>query len=101
MRMYYTPCMTPGRMRCWLSATLRSARPRWAGAIKYGVHNVDKGIPTSILMDSAMRHAAKYLDEQEDEDHLLAAAWNVLWAIEMRCKKPECVDTPWRDNAEG
>ena len=52
-------------------------------------------------MDSAMRHAAKYLDGQEDEDHLLAAAWNILWAIEMRCKKPECVDTPWRDNAEG
>ena len=66
-----------------------------AGALKYGVHNVDKGIPTSSLMDSAMRHAAKYLDGQEDEDHLLAAAWNILWAIEMRCKKPECVDTPF------
>lgn len=72
-----------------------------AGALKYGVHNVDKGIPTSSLMDSAMRHAAKYLDGQEDEDHLLAAAWNLLWAIEMHCKRPECVDTPWRDNAEG
>ena len=68
-----------------------------AGALKYGVHNVDRGIPTSSLMDSAMRHAAKYLDGQEDEDHLLAAAWNLLWAIEMRCKKPECVDTPWRE----
>ena len=68
-----------------------------AGALKYGVHNVDKGIPTSSLMDSAMRHAAKYLDGQEDEDHLLAAAWNLLWAIEMRCKKPDCVDTPWRE----
>lgn len=68
-----------------------------AGALKYGEHNVDKGIPTSSLMDSAMRHAAKYLDGQTDEDHLLAAAWNLLWAIEMRCKKPECVDTPWRE----
>lgn len=68
-----------------------------AGALKYGTHNVDKGIPTSSLLDSAMRHAAKYLDGQEDEDHLLAAAWNLLWAIEMRCKKPECVDTPWRE----
>ena len=76
-------------------------RDMHSGAIKYGVHNVDKGIPTSSLMDSAMRHAAKYLDGQEDEDHLLAAAWNILWAIEMRSKKPECVDTPWRDNAEG
>lgn len=68
-----------------------------AGALKYGAHNVDRGIPTSSLMDSAMRHAAKYLDGQEDEDHLLAAAWNLLWAIEMRCKKPECVNTPWRE----
>lgn len=68
-----------------------------AGALKYGTHNIDKGIPTSSLMDSAMRHAAKYLDGQEDEDHLLAAAWNLLWAIEMRCKKPECVDTPWKE----
>lgn len=68
-----------------------------AGALKYGTHNVDKGIPTSSLMDSAMRHAAKYLDRQEDEDHMLAAAWNLLWAIEMRCKKPECVDTPWKE----
>lgn len=67
------------------------------GALKYGTHNVDKGIPTSSLLDSAMRHAAKYLDGQEDEDHLLAAAWNLLWAIEMRCKKPECVDTPWKE----
>lgn len=68
-----------------------------AGALKYGTHNVNKGIPTSSLLDSAMRHAAKYLDGQEDEDHLLAAAWNLLWAIEMRCKKPECVDTPWKE----
>lgn len=71
-----------------------------AGALKYGTHNVDKGIPTSSLMDSAMRHAAKYLDGQEDEDHLLAAAWNLLWAIEMRCKKPECVDTPWKEESK-
>ena len=30
-----------------------------AGAIKYGEHNVDKGIPTHSLLDSAIRHAAK------------------------------------------
>jgi hypothetical protein len=45
-----------------------------AGALKYGEHNVDRGIPTSSLLDSGMRHAAKYLAGQEDEDHLLAAA---------------------------
>ena len=66
------------------------------GAKKYGEHNVDKGIPTSSLCDSAARHLAKYLDGQTDENHLLAAAWNLLWALEMRIKKPELVDTPWR-----
>ena len=79
------------------AAIIEVSRHCEAGALKYGTHNVDKGIPTSSLMDSAMRHAAKYLDGQEDEDHLLAAAWNLLWAIEMRCKKPECVDTPWKE----
>lgn len=67
-----------------------------AGAIKYGEHNVDKGIPTHSLLDSAIRHAAKYLEGWTDEPHLVAAAWNLLWAIEMEIKHPECVDTPWK-----
>ena len=66
------------------------------GSKKYGEHNVDKGIPTNSLCDSACRHLAKYLDGQTDEDHLLASAWNLLWAIEMRCKHPELVNTPWK-----
>jgi hypothetical protein len=70
-----------------------------AGAKKYGEHNVDKGIPTSSLCDSAMRHLAKYLDGWTDENHLVAATWNLLWALEMEKKHPECVNTPWR--AEG
>lgn len=65
------------------------------GARKYGEHNVDKGIPTHSLLDSAMRHAAKYLDGQDDEPHLVAAAWNLLWALQMHLKHRECVDTPW------
>lgn len=68
------------------------------GAIKYGEHNVDKGIPTHSLCDSAARHLAKYLDGWEDEPHLLAAAWNLLWAIQMEIKHPELVDTPWGKN---
>lgn len=67
-----------------------------AGALKYGEHNVDKGIPTHSLLDSAIRHAVKYLDGWTDEPHLVAAAWNLLWAIEMEVKHPECVDTPWK-----
>lgn len=65
------------------------------GSRKYGEHNVDKGIPTHSLCDSASRHLAKYLDGWEDEPHLLAAAWNLLWAIQMELKRPEMVDTPW------
>ena len=65
------------------------------GAIKYGEHNVDKGIPTSSLCDSAARHLAKYLEGWTDEPHLVAAAWNLLWAIQMEVKNPEVVNTPW------
>ncbi len=70
------------------------------GAKKYGEHNVDKGIPTSSLCDSAARHLAKYLAGHTDEDHLLAAAWNLLWAIEMRANHPEMVNTPWKKETE-
>ena len=70
------------------------------GAKKYGEHNVDKGIPTHSLCDSAARHLAKYLDGWDDEPHLLAAAWNLLWAIQMEIKHPEMVDTPFVQNDE-
>ena len=65
------------------------------GCNKYGEHNVDKGIPTHSLCDSAGRHLGKYLDGWEDEPHLLAAAWNLLWAIQMTLKNPDMVDTPY------
>lgn len=68
------------------------------GALKYGEHNVDKGIPIHSLIDSAMRHLAKYLEGWDDEPHLRAAAWNVLWAIWMEQKHPEMQDIPTRMN---
>ena len=72
------------------------------GARKYGEHNVDKGLPVSSFCDSAARHLAKYIDGWDDEPHLLAAAWNLLWAIQMEIKHPELVDVPWReDNDNG
>ena len=71
-----------------------------AGAKKYGEHNCNLGIPTSSLCDSAARHLAKYLDGWTDENHLVAAAWNLLWALEMVQKHPECVNTPWRKDNE-
>lgn len=68
------------------------------GAKKYGEHNVDKGIPLHSLCDSAARHLAKYLDGWDDEPHLLAAAWNLLWAIQMEIKHPELCDIPWKED---
>ena len=82
------------------SAIMEVAKHCENGAKKYGEHNVDKGIPTHSLCDSAARHLAKYLDGWTDEPHLLAAAWNLLWAIQMEIKHPEMVDTPFVQNDE-
>ena len=65
------------------------------GAVKYGEHNVDKGIPVHSFVDSAFRHLAKHVDGQTDEPHLIAAAWNLLFAIQMEVKHPELNDIPW------
>ena len=62
------------------------------GAVKYGEHNVDKGIPLHSLLDSAARHLAKYMVGMDDEDHLRAACWNLLWALNQRTTHPELDD---------
>lgn len=67
------------------------------GALKYGERNVDKGIPQHSLVDSAIRHLVKYIHNETDEQHLRAAAWNVLWALEQETTHPELVDLPWRE----
>lgn len=70
------------------------------GAAKYGEHNVDRGIPAHSLIDSGMRHAAKFVAGETDEDHLVAAVWNFLWLLEMRSTHPELMDIPWRANEQ-
>ena len=62
------------------------------GADKYGEHNVDKGIPLHSLCDSAARHLAKFIAGETDEDHLRAATWNLLWALNQRKTHPELDD---------
>ena len=62
------------------------------GAEKYGEHNVDKGIPLHSLCDSAARHLAKFIAGETDEDHLRAACWNLLWALNQRKTHPELDD---------
>ena len=66
------------------------------GALKYGEHNVDKGIPIHSLVDSGARHLGKYIMGETDEPHLRAAAWNLLWAIYMEIRHPELQDLPTR-----
>ena len=68
------------------------------GAIKYGENNIDRGIPFSSLLDSGARHLAKFIAGEEDENHLVAACWNLMWALEFSVTKPELNDLyNWND----
>ncbi len=68
------------------------------GAIKYGERNCEQGIPIHSLIDSATRHLSLYMQGLDDENHLRAAGWNVLFAIWMELKRPEMQDIPQRKN---
>lgn len=78
-------------------AILRLSKHYEAGAKKYDRWNFRKGIPVSSFIDSACRHLAKYQCGCDDEDHLAAAAFNVLGAMLMENTKPEMLDLPLRE----
>lgn len=63
-------------------ALKRLARHFEAGAKKYGDRNWEKGQEISRYVDSGIRHAFTYLQGERDEDHLIAAAWNLLCAAD-------------------
>ena len=65
-----------------MRALARLARHFEGGALKYGDRNWEKGQPISRYCDSAMRHLCKYIQGQRDEDHLIAAAWNIMCAAD-------------------
>lgn len=83
-----------------LSAIIELSKHCEEGALKYGEHNVDKGIPQHSLCDSAMRHLVKYMRGDTDEPHLRAATWNLVWALNQTVEHPELVDVPWRNGCE-
>lgn len=88
-----------GKGRCDLLpavAILRLAKHFENGAVKYGEHNWQKGIPIHSYIDSSIRHLMNYLDGQVDEDHLCAAAWNLVCAMWTEEKIPEMQDIPTR-----
>lgn len=66
------------------------------GCQKYGERNWEGGIPTSSFADSAMRHLVKYMDGQTDEDHLIAAIWNLCGLAWTEEKHPELQNIPAR-----
>ena len=82
-------------------AILRVAKHFENGALKYDERNWEKGIPVHSYIDSALRHLMKYLDGQNDEDHLCAAAWNCLCAMWTEEKRPDLQDIPTRPDYRG
>jgi hypothetical protein len=68
-----------------------------AGAAKYGERNIDKGAPLNSLLSSGARHLAKYIQGEQDEDHLVAACWNLMWALQQRTTHPELNNLPWSE----
>jgi len=51
------------------------------GARKYAARNWEKGMKYGRYLDSALRHIFKHLAGCRAEDHLAAAAWNLLGII--------------------
>lgn len=98
---------TGGKGRCDLlphSSLLRVSRQMEDALQDHEERNWELGIPMHSFLDSAMRHLFKYMDGWDDEDHLAAAATNVLMAmwtedhmdmqdIPSRLKLRDCGDT--------
>lgn len=62
----------------------------------YPERNWEKGMPVHSMLDSALRHLAKYMDGWTDEDHLAAAVTNLLMALWTEEKRPDQQDIPSR-----
>lgn len=54
------------------------------GAKKYAARNWEKGIPLHAYADSGLRHMLKWTSGWDDEDHLVAALWNLAAAVTTR-----------------
>lgn len=62
----------------------------------YPERNWEKGLPMHSMIDSAFRHLAKYTEGMTDEDHLCAAATNLLMALWTEENRPNMQDIPSR-----
>jgi DNA-binding transcriptional regulator YhcF (GntR family) len=78
-------------------AIKRIAKRCEVGEVNYGDgRNWEKGMPTNEFIDSALRHIFQYLDGDNTEDHLAAAAWNLSALMHTEDKKPEMQNIPSR-----
>lgn len=90
---------TGGKGRCDLlphSALLRVARHMENSLDAHEERNWERGLPMHCFLDSAMRHVFKYMDGMVDEDHLAAAATNLLMALWTEAHLPAMQDIPTR-----
>lgn len=91
--------MHEGKGRCDLlpaCVLLRLAKHYERGAERFGPYNWKQGIPCHSFADSALRHMLKYMDGWTDEDHLIAAIWNLCGLAWTEEKLPELMDIPER-----
>ena len=70
------------------------------GIPHYPERNWERGLPMHTMIDSAARHLAKYQMGLTDEDHLCAAATNLLMAMWTEENMPEMQDIPSRINVD-
>lgn len=66
------------------------------GKPHYPERDWEKGMPMHCMIDSAFRHLAKYVEGMTDEDHLCAAATNLLMAMWTEENRPSMQDIPSR-----
>lgn len=62
------------------------------GAEKYGERNWEKGIPVSRHYASLLRHLMAFSMGKQDEEHLAAAACNLMFIIHTKTQLPEFDD---------
>ena len=62
------------------------------GAETYGENNWLKGQPFSVLYDSAHRHMMQFWAGDTSEDHLAAAAWNIMSMMQFESKREDLDD---------
>ena len=79
-----------------MCALIRVSKHMEDALTHYPERNWEKGLPMHSMIDSAFRHLAKYVDGMTDEDHLCAAATNLLMAMWTEEKLPNMQDIPTR-----